>query len=76
MEQFLIDIVKLFGQEEFRHWFFWTALLLGIFAGWSPFGFWNGIYKIVKSRKKTTTRQRRGDPDVTNTYNNSTGEGT
>jgi len=73
MEQFLISIVQLFEQEEFRHWFFWTALLLGIFAGWSPFGFWNGIYKIIKYRKGVKTR--RGASDVRDNYNN-TSEGT
>jgi len=71
MEQFLIEIVKLFAEEEFRHWFFWTALILGIFAGWSPFGFWRGIYKIVKrSRRRTDTgfTTTHTHPDTEATY--------
>jgi len=69
MEQFLISIVNLFAEEEFRHWFFWTALLLGIFAGWSPFGFWNGIYKIVKRTRRTNvTNTTHTHPDTEATY--------
>jgi len=74
MEQFLISIVQLFEEQEFRHWFFWTALILGIFAGWSPYGFWRGIFKLMTSRKKTTIQRRASD--VRDDYNTTSGDGT
>ena len=34
--EFLTQIVLLFGEEAFRHWFFWTAVILS-FLGWTPY---------------------------------------
>jgi len=57
MENFLIAIVNLFYDEAFRHWFFWTAVILAI-LGVHPFRIFhfvrthNNTYITEKDKKK------------------------
>lgn len=39
-------VYNLFSDVEFRHWFFWTVILVGLFTGWPS------LVRITRSRKK------------------------
>lgn len=44
-------IYNLFSDEEFRHWFFWTAILVGIFTGWPAIiRVKNSVHKCCKGK--------------------------
>jgi hypothetical protein len=45
--EFLTQIVLLFADEAFRHWFFWTSVILAL-LGVHPYRIFSGIVRKTK----------------------------